>query len=152
MTETRRPHDVAKPLIRLVPAASAPPVSSKKSIVLLDISRLIWRGRRVGPTGIDRVELAYAEHFIIEQSDYPTYAVLHLFGFLFTFSRAGARRFIEDLGARWRGRSPVNRRCHLGAVFKAYLRLFTSGWISGLHLRRIIRSHTGQPIYMVVSH
>ena len=32
--------------------------------VILDLSRLLWRAARFAPTGIDRVELAYARHLI----------------------------------------------------------------------------------------
>src|ERR1700754_4985261 len=32
--------------------------------VILDLSRLLWRAERFAPTGIDRVELAYARHLI----------------------------------------------------------------------------------------
>ncbi|MBS3928465.1 MAG: hypothetical protein KGZ65_08840, partial [Sphingomonadales bacterium] len=30
----------------------------------LDLSRLVWRARHATPSGIDRVELAYARHFL----------------------------------------------------------------------------------------
>ncbi|MEY4952994.1 MAG: glycosyl transferase family 1, partial [Pseudomonadota bacterium] len=30
----------------------------------LDLSRLVWRARHPAPSGIDRVELAYARHFL----------------------------------------------------------------------------------------
>jgi glycosyltransferase involved in cell wall biosynthesis len=122
------------------------------SVLLLDISRLLWRGRRVAPSGIDRVELAYARHYISSQTDHRTYAVLHLCGFLFAISPAGARRFIDNLYIRWHGAAPAKRRTHLLAVIKSYLLLFTSAWKGGYGLRRKIRFHDAPPIFLVVSH
>lgn len=122
-----------------------------KSALLLDISRLIWRARRRGPTGIDRVELAYARHFLSADGERPAYAVLHLFGFLFAVSPAGARRFVEELAMRWEGSAPAQRRGYL-AVIKTYCHLFTSVWVVGPWLRQKLRRHPGSPIFLVVSH
>src|ERR1700681_1669255 len=122
-----------------------------KSALLLDISRLIWRARRRGPTAIDRVELAYARHFLSADGERPAYAVLHLFGFLFAVSPAGARRFVEELAMRWEGSAPPQRRGYL-AVIKTYCRLFTSVWVVGPWLRQKLRRHPGSPIFLVVSH
>lgn len=40
-----------------------------KPHIVLDLSRLMWRAARFAPTGIDRVELAYARHFIATAPD-----------------------------------------------------------------------------------
>lgn len=37
--------------------------------IVLDLSRLMWRATRFAPTGIDRVELAYARHLIATARD-----------------------------------------------------------------------------------
>jgi glycosyltransferase involved in cell wall biosynthesis len=37
--------------------------------IVLDLSRLMWRAARFAPTGIDRVELAYARHLIATARD-----------------------------------------------------------------------------------
>ena len=121
-------------------------------VLLLDISRLIWRARRRAPTGIDRVELAYAQHFIASGGNRTAYGVLHLFGFLFALSPAGARRFIEELSARWESSTAPERRAGLLGIAKIYVRLATSGWLVGLWLRRKLRTHGGPPIFLVVSH
>jgi glycosyltransferase involved in cell wall biosynthesis len=122
------------------------------SVLLLDISRLIWRGRRVAPSGIDRVELAYARHYISSQTSRETYAVLHLGGFLFAVSPAGARRFIDDLYLRWHGAAPARRWTHRLAVIKSYLQLSIAAWTGGYGLRQKIRLHELAPIFLVVSH
>lgn len=117
-----------------------------KSVILLDISRVIWRARRRGPTGIDRVELAYARHFIAGQSERPAYAVLHLCGFLFAISPAAGRRFVDELSARWEGLA--RRR----GIIQLYFHLFCSVWLAGPWLRRALRRHPGSPVFLVVSH
>lgn len=123
-----------------------------QSVLLLDISRLIWRARRRAPTGIDRVELAYAKHFIAAGGNRTAYGVLHLFGFLFALSPAGARRFMEELAARWEGSAAPERRAGLLGFARMYVRLATSGWLVGPWLRRKLRTHAGPPIFLVVSH
>lgn len=121
------------------------------SPVLLDISRLIWGARRVGPTGIDRIELAYAQHLLAGESERPAHLVLHLSGLLFAVSTRGGRRFIDDLTKRWQGAAP-SRRAHWLAALKTYVRLFTSAWSAGPLLRRRINHQGGTPIFIVVSH
>lgn len=37
--------------------------------IVFDLSRLLWRAHRLAPTGIDRVELAYARHLIATARD-----------------------------------------------------------------------------------
>jgi glycosyltransferase involved in cell wall biosynthesis len=125
---------------------------SSQSVLLLDISRLIWRARRRGPTGIDRVELAYAQHFIATNNERPAYAVLHLLGFVFAISPAGGRRFIEDLAARWQGSAPATRWANLSAVLKLYWHFLSNVWLFGPFLRRKLRTYPGSPIFLVVSH
>ena len=120
-----------------------------KSVLLLDISRLIWRARRRGPTGIDRVELAYARHFLAAERERPAYAVLHLFGFLFAVSQEAGRRFIEQLDARWQGSGAASQQA---SIIRIYLQLLCSVWFFGFALRRELRRHPGSPIFLVVSH
>ena len=123
-----------------------------KSLLLLDISRLIWRARRRGPTGIDRVELAYARHFLCGQTERPVLPVLHLGGLLFAPSPAGARRFVTILARRWEASAPKSRRLHWAAIAKTYLHLLTGSWRFGPWLRSRLRKHAGAPIFLVVSH
>ena len=120
--------------------------------VLLDISRLIWRGRRTGPSGIDRVELAYAQHFLAADASRPAYAVVHLLGWLFGISPSGARRFVQAVAARWEGGAPEANRTHSSGLFALYRTLFLSRWRVGFQLRRQLKAHREPPIFLVVSH
>jgi glycosyltransferase involved in cell wall biosynthesis len=142
----------ARAVVRLITGEQAPKVSATRPILLLDISRLIWRGLRVAPTGIDRVELAYAQHFLLNCGDRPVLAVLHLFGFLFAVSPTGARQFVENLSERWRGRSPRTRGGHFSALVKTYFGLLNSKWLGGRGLRKKLRASPVTPIFLVASH
>jgi glycosyltransferase involved in cell wall biosynthesis len=120
--------------------------------VLLDISRLIWRARRTGPSGIDRVELAYAQHFLATDAPRPAYAVIHLGGWLFGVNPSGARRFVQGVAARWEG-SP-REGSHGGAIglLALYATLLRGHWSAGFQLRRQFKRHRATPIFLVVSH
>jgi glycosyltransferase involved in cell wall biosynthesis len=120
--------------------------------VLLDISRLIWRGRRTGPSGIDRVELAYAQYFLAADASRPAYAVVHLLGWLFGISPSGARRFVQAVAARWEGGAPEANRRHSSGLLALYRTLFLSRWRLGFQLRRQLKAHREPPIFLVVSH
>jgi glycosyltransferase involved in cell wall biosynthesis len=123
-----------------------------KSVLLLDISRIIWRARRRSPTGIDRVELEYAKRFIAVDVGPPAYGVLHLFGFLFAVSPSGGRHFVEDISSRWQGAAPASFWRNLAAIIKIYCRFFASAWLVGPGLRRKLRAYPGAPVFLVVSH
>lgn len=123
-----------------------------RSALMLDVSRLIWRARRHGPTGIDRVELAYAQHFIERQLERPTYAVVHLLGFVFALPRGSTRRLIRELERRWSGRVRPTGWGNLRSLAGIYFKLLMAGWLWGPWLRRALRVRPGPPIFLVVSH
>ena len=89
--------------------------------VILDISRLLAVSHRPAPTGIDRVELAYARHFAAVSDSRCTFvAELPLLGFA-----ALPRQIVADLVAAleeaWlaggRGAGPAARRARLALPF-----------------------------------
>jgi glycosyltransferase involved in cell wall biosynthesis len=120
--------------------------------VLLDISRLIWRARRKGPSGIDRVELAYAQHFLAADARRPAYAVIHLLGWLFGVNPAGARRFVQGVAARWEGGDLDGDQRRPASRFALYATLLQGQWSAGFQLRRRFKRHREPPIFLVVSH
>jgi glycosyltransferase involved in cell wall biosynthesis len=119
--------------------------------VLLDISRLIWRARRTAPSGIDRVELAYARYFLAEDARRPVYPVIHLLGWLFGVNPACARRFIAGVAARWQGGTEGAPERPAG-LLALYARLIRGHWRAGFQLRRRLRQHRGTAVFLVVSH
>ena len=48
--------------------------------IILDLSRLLSRAAFPAPTGIDRVELAYAQALMARQDDRLTFAAMHPLG------------------------------------------------------------------------
>jgi glycosyltransferase involved in cell wall biosynthesis len=80
----------------IVPEATVP------GVIALDLSRLLSRAGRSTPTGIDRVELAYAEHMIAGGTS-GVFAALTPDGRLASLPRRIAEEFVREIGAAWRG-------------------------------------------------
>jgi glycosyltransferase involved in cell wall biosynthesis len=77
--------------------------------VALDLSRLIGRARFTTPTGIDRVERAYARHYLNDY-DGPVDVVMHIpaIGDRIV-AAAKARSFLDRLDQQWLGAAPAMR-------------------------------------------
>ena len=73
-------------------------------MIVLDLSRLLSRAGRETPTGIDRVELAYAEH-LIATDPAALFATTTLAGGLGLVPRRIAEGFVAAIGAAWRSAS-----------------------------------------------
>jgi len=67
----------------------------------LDVSRLLSRSGEAVPTGIDRVELAYAEYLMRNAPQRTEFAALHPLGRFGSLNFEAASRFIHRLSARW---------------------------------------------------
>lgn len=80
-----------------VPAGARP-------LILLDVSRLVARVARAAPTGIDRVELAYARHFALSRR-FETRFVACAGERIRMLPDGLARRLIAWIEATWAGRS-----------------------------------------------
>ena len=70
--------------------------------IVLDISRLLSRAGREAPTGIDRVELAYAQHLIAEHAAL-SFAAFDAFGRIGLLPHDAALAYVAALAAAWRG-------------------------------------------------
>ncbi len=77
--------------------------------IVLDLSRLIWRAARFAPTGIDRVELAYARHLIATARDRLSFT--GWWGRLGLLPADDAIAMVAALDAMWSG-SAVDRAAH----------------------------------------
>jgi glycosyltransferase involved in cell wall biosynthesis len=71
--------------------------------IALDLSRLLARAGRSAPTGIDRVELAYARHFIARGDAGLVFLARTPLGGLAPLPAQGAADFVAALDANWRG-------------------------------------------------
>ncbi len=119
--------------------------------LILDLSRLLSRGSFPAPTGIDRVELAYAQALIARWNDRLTFAAMHPLGRFAHLPAGASRRFVAQTAARWDqpGADP-------GELARAARRLIGSVLIRGqAGLRAALaprQRQRGSSVYLNVSH
>lgn len=106
---------------------------------ILDISRLLARAKFSGPTGIDRVELAYAEYLLREHPEQVNFCAFHRITGIGAIDRGLARHFIDMLARHWAGQR--KSRALRGLVIRIKLQL----------LRRQTPC-LNRPIYLLLSH
>jgi glycosyltransferase involved in cell wall biosynthesis len=118
-------------------------------MIVLDLSRLLSRAGRETPTGIDRVELAYAEHLIANDAS-ALFAAVTPFGGLGLVPRQTAEVFVAALAATWRGGKSA---ADLAAVRRLGWRARFAASISGeRRLVAALRQSREPPVYLLVSH
>jgi glycosyltransferase involved in cell wall biosynthesis len=71
------------------------------SEVILDISRLISRVRYSTPSGVDRVEMAYARGLLGHYSEELAFAAVHPSGLYGRVKRKAALGYLDELERRW---------------------------------------------------
>jgi glycosyltransferase involved in cell wall biosynthesis len=118
-------------------------------VILFDLSRLISRAGRETPTGIDRVELAYAEHLLA--GNLPVaFTMLTSFGRFGLLPRAAADDYVRAIAGVWR-HPAASERIGITRLLARRLRaaalLWGESWLSPR-----FRSEAGQPAYLLVSH
>src|SRR5437763_4779084 len=119
-------------------------------MIVLDLSRLLSRAGRGTPTGIDRVELAYAEH-LIAADPAACFATTAALGRLGLVPRNRAEEFVAAIAAVWRGDADtaadereVRRRargCRFAALIGGERRFLAT-----------LRQSAEPPVYLLVSH
>ncbi len=116
--------------------------------VLLDLSRLVSRASRPTPTGIDRIELAYAEYLIDRAGDRLGFVAMNAAGDIAPLRARYARLLVHALGRCWRDpgeSSRVARRLGMLASM--------SGLMPGQKLLPPgTRDGKRRPVYLLVSH
>ncbi|MGH7047417.1 MAG: glycosyltransferase family 4 protein [Stellaceae bacterium] len=132
------------------PAPSpGPGIPPDGPLIVLDISRLLSRAGRDTPTGIDRVELAYAEHLCAAPVP-PLFAASDAFGRFGLVPRQAAIGYVSALGAVWRGTDPASRSRGLE---RAASRLRLDALLRGAGaLRARLTAGPDPAIYLLVSH
>src|SRR5579864_4193226 len=70
-------------------------------MIALDLSRLLSRAGRGTPTGIDRVEFAYARH-LLDDGEEACFTALTPSGGIGLVPAHGAAQLVRSLGAAWR--------------------------------------------------
>ncbi len=71
--------------------------------IVLDISRLISRSGHQTPTGVDRVEMAYARELLRAVPDRLEFGAVHPSGFYGRLPKATVIRFLQATEDAWRG-------------------------------------------------
>ncbi len=71
--------------------------------ITLDISRMLSRASRSAPTGIDRVEMAYAEGLLEREGDRLRFGAMHPIGRYALLPPDAAQAFVRMTSRRWAG-------------------------------------------------
>jgi glycosyltransferase involved in cell wall biosynthesis len=131
------------------PRSNEFPAGRETALILLDVSRLLVRSGRATPTGIDRVELAYAEWLASLGAGSAQFVARGPLGEITLLPHALALRLIELLGHRWRGGgegAPADLR---GVWLRIWLHLILHReW----ELHVWLRLQRLRPTLLVVSH
>lgn len=113
---------------------------------LLDLSRLISSSARPAPTGIDRVELAYAVE-LLKRPQQVTFAAMTPWRRFGLVGHKRAERFIVALAAQWYAGASSHSPARLAD------RICNQIWLTGeAPLHRRLRRQDGPVIYLNVSH
>ena len=116
--------------------------------ILLDLSRLISRASRPTPTGIDRIELAYAEHLIAHAGDRLGFVAMNAAGDVAPVRPRFGRLLVHALARCWRDPDSSGRTAR-----RVGLLAQMSGLLPGRPLLPGAMRHTAQrPVYLLVSH
>ncbi len=112
----------------------------------LDLSRLLSRAGAAVPTGIDRVELAYAAYLLAHAPERTELVALHPLGRFGTLPHMATARFVDALAARWdRGAADDGTAARLG-------RRLLHGLMLPRADRGIIQPEPRDTIYLLLSH
>jgi len=95
--------------------------------VILDISRLISRVRYSTPSGVDRVEMAYARGLLAHYGDALAFAAVHPTGRYGRLNRRAALAYLDELERRWSNQDGSPRRRSLPSVLPWLAALWPSG-------------------------
>lgn len=129
---------------------SEPPQSPPPAQIILDLSRLIYEAWSRTPTGIPRVELAYAEHFIANEPDRLRFTVLDIFGRLRIVNKRSAIAFTREIDSYWKA-NVASTTAYLRVVMRAlwiHTVLMLRPWGD---LKQLVAAHRGRSLYIIPS-
>ncbi len=115
--------------------------------LVLDLSRTLSRAIHAVPTGIDRVEMAYAEALLARVGDRLDFAAMHPLGRFGILPRKAAESFLALVAARWRHGAEGEATAR--AARSLYRSILLGGdLLSATRLRR----DWSQAAYLLMSH
>jgi glycosyltransferase involved in cell wall biosynthesis len=136
--------------------------------VILDISRLISRVRYATPSGIDRVEMAYARGLLTIYGEALAFAAVHPSGLYGRIRRDVALAYLDELETRWAQDSgtvakrpvlsvlpwmmrliPVAPRAPVGNRWPVYVQVSPHHLVNGAKVRRILQQEQARFVCMV---
>jgi len=117
-------------------------------MIVLDLSRLLSRAGIATPTGIDRVELAYARHALAGGRPH-CFAAINAAAAIGALPQSDAAQFVAGLGAIWSDGATPGRVREVKALARHLHRAALFGGAGALR-DRLQGAH--RPIYLLVSH
>ena len=111
--------------------------------IVLDLSRLLARLLRTTPTGVDRVELAYAQTLLRMTPERLSFGARFPRGIYGRLDPAAVRRFVEHTAALWQAPHRITR---------GQLRPVAARHLFALRPRRIPRRHGGRVFLQTSPH
>jgi len=116
-------------------------------MIALDLSRLLSRAGFVTPTGIDRVELAYARYLLTSGNEH-CFAALNAVGAIGALPPEDTARFVGRLEEAWRAGAAAGEARETAALARRLRRMALFG---PRELKTRLRASDG-PVYLLVSH
>jgi glycosyltransferase involved in cell wall biosynthesis len=117
-------------------------------MIVLDLSRLLSRAGIATPTGIDRVELAYARRAPTGERPH-CFAAINAAGAIGVLPQTDAAQFVAGLGAIWSDGATPGRVREVKALARHLHRAALFGGAGALRARL---QGEDRPIYLLVSH
>jgi len=117
-------------------------------VIALDLSRLLSRAVSATPSGIDRVELAYARHLGTSAAPY-CFVARNALGGIGLLPIGAVGDFIDRLAALWRDGGLAHERQLVVGLAR---RLRIAALASRPVLHKALRESGATPVYLLVSH
>jgi glycosyltransferase involved in cell wall biosynthesis len=115
--------------------------------ILLDLSRLVSSAARAAPTGIERVELAYARHLLSRPESDVSFAAMTNWRVFGLVTRKQVEAFIAALSAQWFGEKKSAAATRIADRIRASVAVCGE---RALHSK--LKQHGRPIIYLNVSH
>jgi glycosyltransferase involved in cell wall biosynthesis len=150
-TASRNLGRLAGPPGRLARAAPSGTANGAPVHVLLDVSRLLLCVHRTSPSGIERVEYAYARRWLARPAEDCTFTAQSVWGHFAALPREGVAALLDALDEVWDRGAPQRRGLRRAQRIALSLqgRLARGG--GRLVLRARLRRHPGA-VFLLVSH